>query len=86
MRVTPTQLRKNLFKLLDQVVETGKPIEINRNGIVLRIVPQQKSSKLQRLKKHRTMQCDPEMIIENDWEEAWHRDLPRYPCRRLALR
>ncbi len=76
MQVTPTELRKNLFKLLDRVAETGQPLEINRNGIILRIVPQQKISKLQRLKKHRTMQCAPETIIENNWEEAWHRDLP----------
>ena len=37
MSISPTQLRANLYKLLDQVLETQKPIEIVRNGQLLEI-------------------------------------------------
>ncbi len=33
MQVNPSELRKNIYNLLDQVIETGIPLEINRKGI-----------------------------------------------------
>lgn len=42
MPLKPTQLRKNLYKLLDQVIETQNPIEINRNGHIVKLVVEQK--------------------------------------------
>jgi hypothetical protein len=30
--VTLTELRKNLFHLVDQMVETGRPLKVRRNG------------------------------------------------------
>ncbi len=75
MTITPTDLRKNLFKLLDEVVSTGKTLEINRNGTILKIIPPKKISKFDKLKKHNTMTCSPEDIIENNWEKEWVDDL-----------
>ena len=37
MPITPTQLRANLYKVLDQVIETQQPIAINRNGQIIKI-------------------------------------------------
>ena len=75
MTVTPTDLRKNLFKLLDEVISSGDTLEINRNGTILKIVPPKKVSKFDKLKKHNTLTCSPEDIIENNWEKEWIYDL-----------
>jgi len=48
--VTPTRLRADLFHLLDQVLETGEPLEINRKGRTLRVVVDQPASKLSRIR------------------------------------
>ena len=75
MTVTPTELRKNLFKLLDEIISSGKTLEVNRNGTILKIVPPKKVSKFDKLKKHGTLTCPPEDIIENHWEKEWVDDL-----------
>ena len=51
-RVTPTELRGNLFNLLDEILSTGIPLEIDRGGKRLRIVPVEKIDKLQNLVGH----------------------------------
>jgi len=32
MALTPSALRKNIYRILDQILETGESVEINRNG------------------------------------------------------
>jgi hypothetical protein len=39
MRFTATNLRANLYKVLGRVLKTGMPVEINRQGKLLQIVP-----------------------------------------------
>ena len=48
--VTASQLRADVYRLLDQVLETGEPLEIKRNGRVLRLVPEDAGSKLARIR------------------------------------
>jgi len=78
MKLTPTQLRKDLYNLLDQVVETGKPLEIQRKGITLKITvePPQTKSKLDNLKPRKTLNCDPEDIVHMDWSKEINLDFP----------
>ena len=54
MTITPTQLRANLYKILDQVIETQQPIEILRNGQVLKltIASQKSRRKMANLQAH----------------------------------
>lgn len=40
--VTPTELSKNLDRLLDEILKTGIPLEIDRGGERLRIIPVEK--------------------------------------------
>ena len=47
--VSPTELRNNIYNLLDKVLNSGVPIEINKGGRLLRIVPVEKINKLQNL-------------------------------------
>jgi hypothetical protein len=75
MRLTASKLRENIYKILDQVAETGIPVEIIRKGKCIKIVADApteiKGSKLSRLVKHNVMKCEPEEIVHVDWSEEW---------------
>jgi len=45
-KVTLTELSNNIDRLLDEVLETGIPLEINKNGKLLKIVPMEKKINL----------------------------------------
>ena len=53
MHVTATELRRNIYQLLDEVLETGTPLEVTRKGRVLRVVPAEPVPKLERLPERR---------------------------------
>jgi hypothetical protein len=69
--ITPSKLRENLFNILDQVIQTGKPIEIKRKNRVLRISVEPPKTKLDNLKKRDILNCEPDEIITNNWEKEW---------------
>lgn len=71
MKVTASKLRENIYTLLDQVLETGRPLEIERKGKLLRVVPEKPASKLSRLKKRGLMVGDPEDFVHMDWLPYW---------------
>lgn len=71
MKVTASKLRENIYGILDQVLETGTPVEVIRKGKVLKIVPEQKPDKLSRLKKRDYLVGDPEDIVHMDWSSEW---------------
>ena len=72
IQVAPTELRKNIYKLLDQVLESGKPIEIKRKGRRLLIVPAEADAKLDRLEGHPDcIAGDPEDLVHMDWSDEW---------------
>ena len=71
MRVTASKFRENLYGILDQALETGVPVEVIRNGKILRIIPEVKSDKLSRLKKRKCIVGDPESIVHMDWLHEW---------------
>ena len=67
--VTPTELRGNIFKLLDEVLTTGIPIEINKSGKRLRIVAVGKPDKLQNIiSRPNVIQGDPNDLVDIHWE------------------
>jgi hypothetical protein len=77
MAITPTQLRANLYKVLDQVIETKQPIAINRNGQIIKLVlePKKNHGKLANLTPHPNTLCvDPENIVQMDWSSHWQGD------------
>ena len=69
--MTASQLRKNIYRLLDQVLETGKPLEIQRKGRTLRIVPEAAPRKLESLKRRDCLVGDPEDLVHLDWSGEW---------------
>lgn len=74
MTITPTQLRENIYKILDQVIETQNPIEILRKGQILKLIiePKKSRGKLANLMAHPgTLSTDPESIVQMDWSSHW---------------
>lgn len=75
--VSPTELRANIYNLLDEVLDTGVPIEIKRADKKLRIVPVERADKLQNLvKRPHVIQGDPDDLVEISWEGEVDLDLP----------
>lgn len=70
--LSPTLLRANLYRLLDEVLETGVPIEIDRGGRRLRIVPVEPTSRFSALiPQPDYLPGDPEDIVHLDWSGEW---------------
>ena len=49
MAVSASALRADIYTLLDRVIETGEPLEIERKGKILRIVSDQPKGWLHKL-------------------------------------
>ena len=75
-RLTASRLRANVYRVLDQVLETGVPVEIERHGRRLRIVAEKSGraaapGKLTRLKARRFLRVAPEALVHVDWSREW---------------
>lgn len=71
MRVTASKLRENIYRILDEAIATGNPVEVVRKGKILKIVPEQPPDKLANLKKRKGFVGDPDDIIGMDWSKYW---------------
>ncbi len=70
--MTASELRRNIYQLLDQVLETGVPLEVERKGRKLSIVPEPPRTKLDNLKRREGyLLGDPEDIVHLDWSKEW---------------
>jgi hypothetical protein len=75
--ITASRLRENVYRILDEVLETARPVEIERKGRILRIVPAGERDKLSRLVERDCIRGDPEGLVHVDWSAEWRgRDLP----------
>jgi hypothetical protein len=74
-RLTPSQFRQDVYRTLDRVLETGVPVEIDRHGGRLRIMPVgagrgRVPGKLRNLKGRRYLRRAPEALVHIDWSRA----------------
>ncbi len=75
MTITASQLRQDVYRLLDKTVDTGKPIKVRRKGHVLWIVSEPApGGKLNSLVPHSCINGDPEDIVDIDWSDSWNSD------------
>ncbi len=74
MKINATSFRKNLYSLLDRIIETGNPIDIERKGKTVRIMLIEPKSKLSNLKKRNIIKGSPDDIISIDWTKEWKED------------
>jgi hypothetical protein len=70
-RFSPSRLRANLYRVLDRVLDSGRPVAVERKGRRLRIVAEQ-GAKLDLLKPHpEYLKGNPEAIVHQDWSDEW---------------
>ena len=75
-RLTASKLRANVYRVLDQVLETGVSVEIERHGRRLRIIAEKSGEtaapgKLIRLKPRKLLRGDPQALVHVDWSREW---------------
>lgn len=73
MKRSATELRAQLYKVLDHVATTGETVQVTRKGVDLCIVRQAHAAR--RKKKPRTLprliEGDPDALIHVEW--PWNR-------------
>ncbi|CAN5693348.1 hypothetical protein BH18ACT7_BH18ACT7_20410 [soil metagenome] len=75
MAVTASELRRNVYRLLDQVLETGEELEVERKGRRIRISAVPERSKLDNLAPHPGYIIgDPDDLVHMDWSSEWKLD------------
>ena len=68
MSITASRLRANVYNVLDEVLETRKPVEIERHGRRVRIEPVESRERLGSLiRRSRFLRVDPESIVHIEW-------------------
>ena len=71
-RYSVSRLRANLYKVLDHVLETGIPAEVERKGRRIRIVAVDGVDRLANLKPHpEYLNADPDSLVHLDWSKEW---------------
>jgi hypothetical protein len=75
LATTASKLRANVYRMLDEVLETGQPLEIERNGRTLVIAPKEQQSIWDRLpRREGFIVGDPDELIHIDWSSEWNPD------------
>ena len=72
MKVTATQLRANIYAILDQILATGESVDIERNGRIIRLQPVANTPRLTvREASPPYIVGDPDDLVELDWSQEW---------------
>ncbi len=75
MRMTATRFRQDLFKTLDRIALTGEPLEIERNGAVLRLQLAESAGNLLDLERfagrRHLLHVPAEELLSSDWSAHW---------------
>ena len=67
MSISATKLRRNLYNILDKVINDGIPVEVERKGHKLKTVPDKPKSKFSVIEKHKIIKGDPESPVHIIW-------------------
>ncbi len=71
MKLTVTKFRQNIYSYLDRVIKTGIPIEMGRDGKIIKVVIEKPKSKLSNLKPHKYYKGDYKDIDGRVWHKEW---------------
>ena len=73
--LTATELRRDIYRVLDQVLESGIAREVVRKGRKLLIMPAEpKRRRLEDLPKRRVLACSFDELVATSWDKAWDRE------------
>lgn len=71
-QVSHTNIQEDILQLLDKVLSTGVPVEIERKGKRLLISPAKKRRKLDCLESHpEFIVGNPDDLVHIDWSSEW---------------
>ena len=74
MTLTASELRANIYRILDRILATGVAEEVVRGRRKLKIIPGDADtpSRLSRLKRRRkAIRGDPQDLVHLDWSREW---------------
>jgi antitoxin (DNA-binding transcriptional repressor) of toxin-antitoxin stability system len=72
MEMTASALRRDIYRILDRVIETGEPVIIERNGRRVRISADDTPSRLDSLvRRPDVVVGDSEDFVHLDWSTEW---------------
>lgn len=78
LKISATDLRKDLFNKLDLVAKKGEPVEIERSGVRLQIIRVNDFGKLSRLPvRDAVWSGSDDDLIYFDWAPYWARQKRR---------
>lgn len=72
--VTATQFRKDMYRILGHVLESGESQEVELKGERLVIQPAQVRRDLSKLPQRKAMNCTFDELVATTWAEAWNPD------------
>ena len=74
--ITATQLRANVYRILDQVLETGEALEVTRGRSKLLIVPAavHETRRLKDRPRRDGLNCTLDELVSTSWEKEWQPD------------
>lgn len=75
-QVTASELRANVYRLIDEVLETGIPLQINRRGKKLLLTSAEPvRNRLDLIKTNpNAIVGDPDDLVHIDWSSEWDPD------------
>ncbi len=71
MPLSASKLRQDIYRILDEILATGEPVEIERKGRRLKIVPAVRPARLDRMPRRDYLRGDPDELVEIDWSSEW---------------
>lgn len=74
-KFTASKLRENVYRILDKVIETGVPIEIERKGVTLKLSSEKKYSRISKIKKRDWIVGKSEDLLNLDWSDTWSENI-----------
>ena len=70
--MTPTELRNDIYRVLDDVLESGIPQEILRGSRTLLLVPAEgRRLRLEDLPRREALTCTPDELVATSWDQEW---------------
>lgn len=65
--MTVTELRRNIYQVLDDILETGQPVEVVRNGRPLLIMPATPARSLASLPRRNFVNGSFDELVGTSW-------------------
>lgn len=72
MSLSASRLRADIYRILDEVLRTGQPVEVERRGKRLTIAAVEPPDRVAALKAHPdAIVGDPDELVHVDWSGEW---------------